>query len=91
MSGSALKTIFSFTTSILVSFLHLGQNNGNLIRTVSAYIFVRVFLPHTGQLIHWKLLIFLSITRSLFSVALRYVRLALREYLKKYTIVGRNT
>jgi len=51
-SGSVLKTIFSFTTSILVSFLHLGQNNGNLIKTVSLYILVRVLLPHTGQLIH---------------------------------------
>lgn len=31
------------------SFLHLGQNGGNLISTVSAYTFVRVLLPHIRQ------------------------------------------
>lgn len=44
-----LGTIFSCTTSIRVSFLHLGQNRGNLIKTVLAYTLVLVFAPHTGQ------------------------------------------
>ncbi len=47
-----LTTIFSFTTSMQVSFLHLGQNSGNLISTVSAYTFVRVLLRQIGQGIH---------------------------------------
>ena len=45
-----LMTIFSFTTSILISFLHLGQNKGNFTRTVSAYTFVRVFAVANGAM-----------------------------------------
>ena len=44
-----LVTIFNFTTSIRVSFLHFGQNKGNLTKTVFAYTFVLVFALHTGQ------------------------------------------
>lgn len=58
-----LTTIFSFTTSMQVSFLHLGQNSGNLISTVSAYTFVRVLLPQIGQGIHREL----DCTFSIFS------------------------
>lgn len=35
-----------------VSFLHLGQNNGNFTSTVSLYTFVLVFPPQIGQCIH---------------------------------------
>ena len=48
-SGSSLNIIFSFTTVIRISFLHLGQNIGNFTRTVSSYTLVRVFPPQIGQ------------------------------------------
>ena len=44
-----LKTILSCTTSIRVSSLHFGQNNGNFTRTVSWYTLVLVFPPQIGQ------------------------------------------
>ena len=44
-----LFAIFSCMTSILVSFLHLGQYMGNLNITVSAYTFVLVFPLQIGQ------------------------------------------
>lgn len=44
-----LNTIFNFTTSILISFLHFGQYKGNFTRTVSSYTFVLVFPPQIGQ------------------------------------------
>lgn len=54
-------TIFSFTTSMRVSFLHLGQKSGNFTRTVSLYTFVLVFPPHLGQCIHSVLYSFFNI------------------------------
>lgn len=44
-----LVTIFSFTTSIKTSRLHLGQNKGNFIKIVFSYTFVLVLAPQTGQ------------------------------------------
>lgn len=44
-----LGTIFSCTTSINISFLHFGQNSGNLIRTVLTYTLVLVLAPQAGQ------------------------------------------
>ena len=44
-----LNTIFNFTTSIRISFLHLGQYSGNFTRTVSSYTFVLVFPPQSDN------------------------------------------
>ena len=44
-----LLAIFSCMTSIIVSFLHLGQNKGKLNIAVSLYTFVRVLESQTGQ------------------------------------------
>ena len=41
--------ILCWTISIKVSFLHLGQNKGNLSKTVSGHIFVFVFPLQVGQ------------------------------------------
>ena len=51
-SGSLLKTIFNWTTSILVSRLHFRQYSGNLTRTVSGYTLILVLLPQIGQGTH---------------------------------------
>ena len=56
-----LDTIFSFTTSMRVSCLHLGQNRGNSIKTVSEYTFTLVFAWHTGQRTHIDSLLRLDI------------------------------
>ena len=44
-----LIAIFSCKASILISFLHLGQYNGNLNNTVSAYTRIRVLPLQSGQ------------------------------------------
>ena len=47
-----ITVIFIFSASIRLSFLHLGQNSGNLTSTVSSLILLRVLLPQTGHRIH---------------------------------------
>ena len=47
-----LVTIFSFTTSMRISFLHLGQKSGKFTKTVSSYTLVLVLPPQIGQRIH---------------------------------------
>lgn len=70
-SGSLLKVIFSWITSIRVSFLQLGQKRGNFNKTVSEYTFVLVRLSQIGQGIHSPL------SRSLLIVP-RFLMAALR-------------
>ena len=48
-TGSLIIVIFSFSTLTTVVCLHLGQNNGKFISTVSARIRVRVLLLQTGH------------------------------------------
>lgn len=68
-----LSTIFNFTMSIRISFLHLGQYSGNFTSTVSSYTFVLVFPPQIGQCTH-KEHFWLSVTISTSNntVALRW-------------------
>ena len=56
-----LFAIFSCSTSILVSLLHLGQYSGKLNMTVSTYTLVRVLLSQTGQRIQREVICSLSI------------------------------
>lgn len=78
-SGSLLKTIFIWTISIRVSFLHFRQYNGNLINTVSGYTLIFVLLPQIGQGTHLELS-FLSSIKNLLTRRLRLcvIRLALK-------------
>ena len=55
-----LLTIFSCTTSIIVSRLHFGQYTGKLIKTVSAYTLVRDRFPQIGHGTQWESFIFAS-------------------------------
>ena len=52
LSGSTDNLIFIFPTSIIDSFLHLGQNIGKFFKIVSRLIFVHVLHLHSGQCIH---------------------------------------
>ena len=84
-SGSLLITIFNCTISILVSILHFGQKSGNLIRTVSAYTFVRVFLPHVGQGTQRESsFVFIIGFPVISSVALRYTSGCLYIFLSQF-------
>lgn len=60
-SGSFMITIFSFSTVIKFSCLHLGQYSGKFLINVSCLILIRVLLLQLGQNIQLLLLV-LSIT-----------------------------
>ena len=55
-SGSEMTETFCFSTLISVSRLHFGQNNGNILNSVSGRIFIRVLLLQTGHNNHSMLL-----------------------------------
>ena len=52
-SGSVITVILSLSALIRVSLLHLGQNNGKFISTVSLRSIVRVLPLQTGQGSHF--------------------------------------
>ena len=51
-SGSLITDIFSCFTSISVSFLHFGQNNGKFLSTVSSRNLIRVLFLQMGHSNH---------------------------------------
>ncbi len=60
-SGSVMTETFCFSTLISISRLHFGQNNGNLLNSVSGRIFIRVLLlqaGHNNQSVLWLSLLF---------------------------------
>lgn len=61
---------------ILVSFLHLGQYKGKLIKTVSLHTLVRVLESQTGQQIQYDWCNFLVTFLPLRTRLLRVLRLA---------------
>lgn len=72
-----LFAIFSCSTSIFVSLLHLGQYSGKLNITVSEYTLVRVLLSQIGQRIHLESYCLLSMLFLPFHGKLCVERLAL--------------
>ena len=54
-SGSKMK-IFIFSALINDSCLHLGQNNGKFLSSVSSRIFVLVLFSHMGQRTHLSIM-----------------------------------
>lgn len=52
-SGSLMIEILPCFKLISVSALHLGQNKGKCINTVSLRTFILVLPPHTGQMTHF--------------------------------------
>lgn len=53
-AGSLMISMLSFITLIRVTCLHLGQNNGKILNSVSFLIWTRVLLLHTGHRISCK-------------------------------------
>lgn len=66
MADYLQRIIFLLTTLMRVSCLHLGQNSGKLINTVSEHIFVRVLPWHTGHKIQYVSAFCFFILRGLY-------------------------
>ena len=60
-SGSVITVILSFSALISVSLLHLGQNSGKFISTVSLRSIIRVLPLQTGQVTQWENLLVFTI------------------------------
>ena len=60
-SGSVITVIFRVSALIKVSLLHLGQNSGKFISTVSLRSIVRVLPLQTGQVTQWENLLVFTI------------------------------
>ena len=63
-SGSLMTVTCKFFAEIRLSFLHLGQYNGKLIKIVLGLILFLVLFPHMGHIIHSSFISNLPITRT---------------------------